>query len=240
MKKRKAISFLIVALCLCALVGTVWLVAAGYAETAMETMIRWGEDGTLTAFEAVVMDRVIPMLAGFGTSSLGLYLASRKMFKAIEKAKGKMDDATGEAVKTYETHNSMNQQLETFMENERKAAEAQRQAMKDEFAAIRKAAEAQRQAMKDEFAAMMSEQRASLAADRASMKRIEGKVDGIRRAEVAAFGATGELVKKGTATQIAHIIEDTEGTEVSSEQEGGEEHETAGTDGKAAEDQKTA
>lgn len=222
MKKRKAISFLIVALCLCALVGTVWLVAAGYAETAMETMIRWGEDGTLTAFEAVVMDRVIPMLAGFGTSSLGLYLASRKMFKAIEKAKGKMDDATGEAVKTYETHNSMNQQLETFMENERKAAEAQRQAMKDEFAA------------------MMSEQRASLAADRASMKRIEGKVDGIRRAEVAAFGATGELVKKGTATQIAHIIEDTEGTEVSSEQEGGEEHETAGTDGKAAEDQKTA
>lgn len=222
MKKRKAISFLIVALCLCALVGTVWLVAAGYAETAMETMIRWGEDGTLTAFEAVVMDRVIPMLAGFGTSSLGLYLASRKMFKAIEKAKGKMDDATGEAVKTYETHNSMNQQLETFMENERKAAEAQRQAMKDEFAA------------------MMSEQRASLAADRASMKRIEGKVDGIRRVEAAAFGATGELVKKGTATQIAHIIEDTEGTEVSSEQEGGDEHETAGTDGKAAGDQKTA
>lgn len=218
MKKEKNIRLLIAALCLCAVVGAVWLVAAGYAEAAMETLIRWGEDGTLTAFEAVMLDRVIPMLAGFGTSAFAFYLALKKKFKAIDRAKEQMDASTGEAVKTYGAHTAMNQRLETFMEEQRRANERQRQEMQEEFDA------------------MAREQRASLAADRASMRRIEGKVDGIRRVEAVAFGATGELVKNGTATQIVHIIEDTEGAEASPGPEGGEGREAVGDDGEAAEE----
>lgn len=220
MKKKKAISILILALSLCSLAcavtGAVWLVAAGYAEAALDAVIRWGEEGTLSAFEKVMMDRVIPMLSGFCVSAAGLYLSAKKMFKAIEKAKSNMDEATGEAVKTYEAHEAMNSRLETFMESERLAADAMRQAMKEEFDALAR------------------EQRESLAADRTAMKRIESKVDGMRSAARAAYGATGELVKNGTATRIAHIMEDTEGTEASPEQEGGAEDEVAGDDGQTA------
>lgn len=220
MKKKKVISILILALSLCSIgcaaAAAIWLIAAGYAEAAMEAVIRWGEDGTLTALENVMMNRVIPMLSGFCVSAAGLYLSARKMFKAIERAKSNMDDATCEAVRTYEAHEAMNSRLETFMERERMAADAMRQAMKEEFDALAR------------------EQRASLAADRTVMKRIEGKVDGMRSAAKAAYGATGELVRNGTATRIAYIMKETEGAEDSIEQEGGAEDEAAGDDGQTA------
>jgi len=219
---KKAIGLLTVALCLCALVGAVWLVAEGHAEAAVDTLICWGEDGTLSALEAVLMNRVIPMLAGFGTSAFALYLALKKKFKAIDAAKGQMDAATGQAVETYGTHVELNKQMKAFMERERLAAEEQRAAIKLEFDTLAR------------------EHRESLAADRGAMRRLEGKVDGMRRATRAAFGATGELVKNGTATRIAHIMEETEGAEASSEEGGDSREEALGDDAEAAEDAQTA
>ncbi len=220
MKRRKIITILIAALALNAVVGAVWLIAAGHAETAILTLIRWDEDGTMTAFERVMLDRVIPMVVGFAVAASALYVAMRKKFKVIDTAKGKIDEATAESVKTYGAHIDMNNKLETFMAEERKKSEAERLERKRDFEQLAR------------------EQKASLAADRANIRRLEGKVDGLRAMEEAAHGGSSELVKKGVATRIAEIRKSTEGTEISSE-EGGDVHEDGGDDGEATEDAET-
>lgn len=220
MKRRKVTLLLIAALCLNAMVGAVWLIATGHAETAILTLIRWNEDGTMNAFERLMFDRVIPMLVGFAVAASTLYIAIRKKFKVIDKAKEKIDEATAESVKTYGSHLDMNNKLETFMEEERRRNEEERLERKKDFEQLAR------------------EQRASLAADRANISRIEGKVDGLRAMEEVAHGGSSELVKKGVATQIAEIRKNTEGTEISSE-EGGDGHEDGGDDGEAAEDAET-
>ena len=220
MKNKKIITILIAALMLNAVVGAVWLIAAGHAETAILTLIRWNEDGTMNAFERLMFDRVIPMLVGFAAAASALYIAIRKKFKVIDKAKKKIDEATAESVKTYGSHLDMNNKLETFMAEERRRNEEERLERKKDFEQLAR------------------EQRASLAADRANIRRLEGKVDGLRAMEEAAHGGSSELVKKGVATQIAEIRKNTEGTEISSE-EGGDGHEAGGDDGEAAEDTET-
>ncbi len=220
MKNKTVITILIAALMLNAVVGAVWLIAAGHAEMAILTLIRWGEDGTMNAFERLMFDRVIPMVVGFAVAASTLYVAVRKKFKVIDGAKEQMDKATTESVKTYGAHLDMNNKLETFMEEERRKNEEERLERKKDF---------------DKLA---REQKASLAADRANIRRLEGKVDGLRAMEEAAHGGTSELVKKGVATQIAEIRKNIEGTEISSE-EGGDGHENGGDDGEAAEDAET-
>lgn len=220
MRGRKIITILIAVLALNAVVGAVWLIAAGHAETAILTLIRWNEDGTMTTFERVMLDRVIPMVVGFALSASALYVAMRKKFKVIDTAKGKIDEATAESVKTYGAHLDMNNKLETFMEEERRKNEEERLERKRDFERLAR------------------EQKASLAADRANIRRLEGKVDGLRAMEEAAHGGSSELVKKGVATRIAEIRKNTEGTEISSE-EGGDGHEDGGDDREAAEDAET-
>ena len=220
MKKRKIITILIAVLALNALVGAVWLIAAGHAETAILTMIRWNEDGTMNAFERLMLDRVIPMVVGFAVAASALYVAVRKKFKVIDKAKEKIDEATAESVKTYGSHLDMNNKLETFMEEERRKNEEERLARKRDFEQLAR------------------NQQESLAADRANIRRLEGKVDGLRAMEEAAHGGSSELVKKGVATQISEIRKNTEGAGSSSE-EGGDGHEDGGNDGEAAEDEET-
>lgn len=220
MKKRKVTLLLITALCLNAMVGAVWLIAAGHAETVILTLIRWNEDGTMNAFERLMLDRVIPMLVGFAVAASALYIAIRKKFKVIDKAKEKIDEATAESVKTYGSHLDLNNKLETFMAEERRKNEEERLERRKDFELLAR------------------EQRASLATDRANIRRLEGKVDGLRAMEEAAHGGTSELVKKGVATQIAEIRKNTEGTESSSE-EGGDGHEDGGDDGETAEDSET-
>jgi hypothetical protein len=220
MKNKKIITILIVVLMLNAVVGAVWLIAAGHAEMAILTLLRWDEDGTMTAFERVMLDRVIPMVVGFAVAASALYVAMRKKFKVIDTAKGKIDEATAESVKTYGAHEAMNNKLEIFMEEERRKSEEERLERKKDFEQLAR------------------EQRASLAADRANIRRLEGKVDGLRAMEEAAHGGSSELVKKGVATQISEIRKNTEGTEISSE-EGGDSHEDGGDDGEAAEDEET-
>ena len=144
----------------------------------------------------------------------------RKKFKMIDGAKEQMDKATSESVKTYGAHLDMNNKLETFMEEERRKNEEERLERKKDFEKLAR------------------EQKASLAADRANIRRLEGKVDGLRAMEEAAHGGTSELVKKGVATRIAEIRKSTEGKENSSE-EGGDGHEDGGDDGEAVEDSET-
>lgn len=220
MKTKKLIIILLAVLALNAVVGAVWLIAAGHAETAILTLIRWNEDGTMTAFERVMLDRVIPMVVGFALSASALYVAMRKKFKVIDTAKGKIDEATAESVKTYGAHLDMNNKLELFMAEERRKNEEERLERKKDFEQLAR------------------EQRASLAADRANIRRLEGKVDGLRAMEEAAHGGNSELVKKGVATRIAEIRKNTEGTEISSE-EGGDGHEDGGDDGETTEDAET-
>jgi hypothetical protein len=220
MKNKKIITILIAALMLNAVVGAVWLIAAGHAEMAILTLLRWNEDGTLSAFERVMLERVIPMVVGFAVAASALYVAMRKKFKLIDTAKGKIDEATAESVKTYGAHEAMNNKLEIFMEEERRKSEEERLERKRDFEQLAR------------------EQRDSLAADRANIRRLEGKVDGLRAMEEAAHGGTSELVKKGVATQISEIRKSTEGTEISSE-EGGDGREDGGDDGEAAEDAET-
>ena len=220
MRRKKIIIILMVALILNAVVGAVWLIAAGHAEAAILTLIRWNEDGTLTSFERVMLDRVIPMVVGFAVAASALYVAVRKKFKAIDAAKVKIDEATTESVKTYGAHEAMNNKLETFMEEERRKNEEERLERKKDFEQLAR------------------EQKVSLAADRANIRRLEGKVDGLRAMEEAAHGGSSELVKKGVATRISEIRKSTEGTEISSE-EGGDGHENSGDDGEAVEDAET-
>jgi len=220
MKNKTVITILIAALALNAVVGAVWLIAAGHAEMAILTLIRWNEDGTLNSFERVMLDRVIPMVVGFAVAASALYVAVRKKFKVIDKAKEKIDEATAESVKTYGAHLDMNNKLETFMAEERRKNEEERLERKKDFEKLAR------------------EQKASLAADRANIRRLEGKVDGLRAMEEAAHGGSSELVKKGVATQISEIRKKTEGAESSSE-EGGDGHENGGDDGEAAEDAET-
>lgn len=220
MRNKKIITIMLAALLLNAVVGAVWLIAAGHAETAILTLIRWNEDGTLNSFERVMLDRVIPMVVGFAVAASALYVAMRKKFKAIETAKEKIDEATTESVKTYGAHLAMNNKLETFMAEERRKNEEERLERKKDFEQLAR------------------EQKASLAADRANIRRLEGKVDGLRAMEEAAHGGSAELVKKGVATQISEIRKKTEGAESSSE-EGGDGHEAGGDDGEAAEDEET-
>ena len=218
--KKVTVCCLIAALMINAVVGAVWLIAAGHAEAAILTLIRWNEDGTLNSFERVMLDRVIPMVVGFAVAASALYVAVRKKFKAIDAAKGKIDEATAESVKTYGSHLDMNNKLEIFMEEERRKSEEERLERKKDFEQLAR------------------EQRASLAADRANIRRLEGKVDGLRAMEEAAHGGSSELVKKGVATRISEIRKSTEGTEISSE-EGGDGHEDGGDDGEATEDAET-
>jgi hypothetical protein len=220
MKNKKIITILVAALMLNAVVGAVWLIAAGHAEMAILTLLRWSEDGTMNAFEALMLERVIPMVVGFAVAASALYVAMRKKFKLIDTAKGKIDEATAESVKTYGSHLDMNNKLEIFMEEERRKSEEERLERKRDFEQL------------------VREQRDSLAADRANIRRLEGKVDGLRAMEEAAHGGTSELVKKGVATQISEIRKSTEGTEVSSE-EGGDRNEDGGDDGEATEDTET-
>ena len=217
---KKTVKIIIALLALNAVVGAVWLIAAGHAETAILTLIRWNEDGTMNAFERLMLDRVIPMVVGFAVAASALYVAVRKKFKMIDGAKEQMDKATSESVKTYGAHLDMNNKLETFMEEERRKNEEERLERKKDFEKLAR------------------EQKASLAADRANIRRLEGKVDGLRAMEEAAHGGTSELVKKGVATRIAEIRKSTEGKENSSE-EGGDGHEDGGDDGEAVEDSET-
>ncbi len=219
-KKGKGIALIVAAMFMCAIAGTVWLIAEGHATAAINTVIGWSDDGTIDAFEEVVIGDVIPMLAGIAAAVGGGIALLLPTLKKLNEAKKQMDAGTAQAVSTYGERVAMQGEMRMFIEEQRVAADEMRREQRESLEELKR------------------EQRESLASDRAAIKRIEGKVDGIRRVEAAAFGATGELVKKGTATQIVHIIEETEGAEAS-DTEGGGDDEADGDDDETAPDSET-
>lgn len=223
--KRKIVIVYTIALMLILLGIGIWLISAGHVETAIQALQRWGEDGTMDCIENWIIEVLIPML-GLIAAGAGATLAMLlPLLKKLKDAKKKLDEGTAEAVATYGERNEMMENMRSFMDEQRVSLEslrAEQRAIQEEHRAA--------------LAVMMEEQRASLTFDRIAIKRIEGKVDGLRRMEVAAAGATSELVKKGTVLQIAAICKETEG---GSEEEGGDARETVGDDNKAADDPET-
>ena len=183
--------------------GTVLLVSEGYVDAAIERIMAWGEDGTLERFQAFVETDLVPWCIGMLTAAGTVVAVLTPILIKLKNAKDKLDEGTEGAAKTYEAGVAQQATMKAFMEE-----------------------------MRQEMATLREEQRASLASDRAAVKRIEGKVDGMRRMEVAAFGASSELVRKGIASKVCHICKETECT---CEGEGGDEDETDGDDGEATE-----
>jgi BMFP domain-containing protein YqiC len=213
---RRTIGILIALCTAAALVGgAIWLVASGQATAAVDTVIGWGEDGTMDRVEAWVLEELFPMGARILGGAGALLAMVAPLLKKLKDAKQKLDEGTAEAVATYGERNQMQAEMKAFMKEQRLAMD---QLRREQMAAL---------------AEMMAEQRASLAADRAATKRIEGKVDGLRRMEEVAHTSSAELVKLGAATRITEICRQTEG-------EGGADHETDGDDEQAAEDAETA
>lgn len=213
---RRTLGILIALCAAAALVGgAVWLVASGQVTAAVDTVIGWGEDGTMDRVEAWVLDELLPMGARILGGAGALLAMIAPLLKKLNAAKQKLDEGTAEAVATYGERNKMQTEMQAFMSEQRLAMD---QLRREQRAAL---------------AEMMAEQRASLAADRAATKRIEGKVDGLRRMEEVAHTSSAELVKLGAATRITEICRQTEG-------EGGADHEADGDDEQAAEDAETA
>ena len=205
----------------CAVLGLVWMIASGNVELALETVIRWGEDGTMDNFEQVMVDHVIPLFIGIGVAAGGAIAALLPTINKLKEAKKQMDAGTEQAVSTYGERKAMNEQMETFMKKQRAENEALRREQRERLDAMEMA------------------QRDSLASDRAAIRRIEGKLDGLRSMELTAYDASSELVKKGAASRIREICAETEGAEELSGVEGGEGCEDGRDDGQAAEDTET-
>lgn len=213
---RRTLGILIALCAAAALVGgAVWLVASGQVTAAVDTVIGWGEDGTMDRVEAWVLDELLPMGARILGGAGALLAMVAPLLKKLKDAKQKLDEGTAEAVATYGERNKMQTEMQAFMIEQRLAMD---QLRREQRAAL---------------AEMMAEQRASLAADRAATKRIEGKVDGLRRMEEVAHTSSAELVKLGAATRITEICRQTEG-------EGGAGDEAEGDDEQTAEDEETA
>ena len=224
---RRTLGILIALCAAAALVGgAVWLVASGQVMAAIDTVIGWGEDGTMDRVEAWILDELLPMGARILGGAGALLAMVAPLLKQLNKAKQKLDEGTAEAVATYGERNKMQTEMQAFMSEQRLEMQAFMSERRLEMDQLRWE---QREAL----AQMMAEQRASLAADRAATKRIEGKVDGLRRMEEVAHTSSAELVKLGAATRITEICRQTEG-------EGGADHEADGDDGQAAEDEETA
>lgn len=187
--------------------GTILLVSEGYVDMAMERIMSWGEDGTLERFQAFVETELVPWCIGMLAAAGAVVAALTPILIKLKNAKEKLDEGTDGAAKTYEAGMAQQATMQAFMEE-----------------------------MRRDFTELKQEQRASLAADRASIRRIEEKVDGVRRMEVAAFGASSELVKKGVASKVYHICEE---TECSGTTEGGDGHEIGRDDGEATEEEET-
>lgn len=184
--------------------GAVYLISAGHVEAAINTMHRWGEDGTLERFRVFVEEKLPPILiaAGFG---IGTVLAALlPVIKKIKLASSKFDEGTRVSVKTADLAESSREEMRAFIEEMRVREDARIAAQK---------------AMLEGF---INEIRADTAAEHAKTRRIQGDVRKLVRIEMLAHGADEALVKKGVASEIAGIA--------NLEEKGGESDEEAGGD----------
>lgn len=222
-KKHGALLWVLAAVILIAVLGTVYLIGAGYAEAAIHTVIRWGEDGTLDRVEVFIEEKLPPILIAAGIGVGTILAALLPVIAKVRKASEQLDTGTKVSVKTADLAEASRQEMKEHSE----AMDKRLTAFMGEMQAREDARAAEQKATLDAF---MKEMRADTAAERAKTRRIEGGVSKLMRMEVLAHGASEALVKKGVASEIATIASEPDA------EEGGDEHdEGEGHDGEAAE-----
>lgn len=202
-KKGKALVIVLLIVALLDLVlGAAYLTATGRMQVAIETVMRWGEDGTLDRVGAFIEEKLPPILIAAGCAVGTILAALLPVIAKVKKASEQLDTGTKVSVKTAELAEStraemlehdmeMNNRMELFMCEQRNTMESFMQSQSEMLAGFMKD-------MKDDAAG-----------ERAKTGRIENGVGKLIRMEKLAHGAEEELVKKGVASEIARITEET-------------------------------
>lgn len=202
-KKGKALIIVLLIVTLLDLVlGAVYLTATGRMQVAIETVMRWGEDGTLTRVGVFIEETLPPIIISAGVGVGAILAALLPVIKKLKDASQQMDHGTKISVKTAELAESareemlehdmeMNNRMELFMCEQRNTMES--------FI----------QSQSEVLSAFMRDMKADAAGERAKTGRIENGVGKLIRMEKLAHGAEEELVKKGVASEIARITEET-------------------------------
>lgn len=202
-KKGKALIIVLLIVTLLDLVlGAVYLTATGRMQVAIETVMRWGEDGTLTRVGVFIEETLPPIIISAGVGVGAILAALLPVIKKLKDASQQMDHGTKISVKTAELAESareemlehdmeMNNRMELFMCEQRNTMES--------FI----------QSQSEVLSGFMRDMKADAAGERAKTGRIENGVGKLIRMEKLAHGAEEELVKKGVASEIARITEET-------------------------------
>lgn len=202
-KKGKALIIVLLIVTLLDLVlGAVYLTATGRMQVAIETVMRWGEDGTLARVGVFIEETLPPIIISAGVGVGAILAALLPVIKKLKDASQQMDHGTKISVKTAELAESaraemlehdmeMNNRMELFMCEQRNTMESFMQSQSEVLSGF------------------MRDMKADAAGERAKTGRIENGVGKLIRMEKLAHGAEEELVKKGVASEIARITEET-------------------------------
>ena len=236
-KKSKALTVVLVvalAVILAAVAAMVYLVGAGYADEAIRTVARWGEDGTLDNVAMYIQEKLPPILIAAGTT-VGMVLSTViPVMKKVRTASEQLDKGTSVSVKTAELAESAREE----MREHSKAMDARLEAFMGEAQAREDARAEEQRAVLEGFINKLS---ADVAAEHDKTRRIEGGVGKLVRMEMLAHGADENLVKKGVANEIACIAGMTDENSADGEddaEEGGDaDEENNRADGEAIENQ---
>ncbi len=202
-KKGKAlIMVLLIAVLLDLALGAVYLIATGRMQTAIETVLRWGEDGTAERIGVFIEETLPPIIISAGVGVGAILVALLPVIKKLKDASQQMDHGTKISVKTAELAESARaEMLEHDMEMENR--------MELFMCEQRNAMESFMQSQGEVLSGFMRDMKADAAGERAKTGRIENGVGKLIRMEKLAHGAEEELVKKGVASEIARITEET-------------------------------
>ncbi len=216
-KGRALIVVLLIAVLLDLALGAVYLIATGRMQTAIETVLRWGEDGTAERIGVFIEETLPPIIISAGVGVGAILAALLPVIGKLKTASQQMDNGTKLSVKTAELAESaraemtehgleLDLRMERFMEEQRNT-----------------------------LATFMEDMKRDASGERAKTGRIEDGVGKLIRMEKLAHGAEEELVKKGVASEIARITE-----EKSEEKEEESCDEDAGDDSEADQNEKNA
>lgn len=201
MKKKVWVTVIVAVSTVGVLLSGVFLIGAGYAEKALDTVIRWGEDGTLDQAESFIRDELPPLLIAAGAATAAVVAALHSVIKKIREASENFDKATKENVKSVELSTEAREEMTAH----NAAMEKRMIAFMSEIQTREEARAAEQRATLDAF---MKEMRADAASERAKTRRIEGGVNKLVRMEVLAHGADDGLVKKGVANEISKVADE--------------------------------
>ncbi|MBO5110537.1 MAG: hypothetical protein J6D21_07460 [Clostridia bacterium] len=202
-KKGKALIIVLLIVTLLDLVlGMVYLTATGRMQVAIETVMRWGEDGTLTRVGVFIEETLPPIIISAGVGVGAILAALLPVIKKLKDASQQMDHGTKISVKTAELAESAREEM---LEHDMEMINRMELFMCEQ----RNTMESFIQSQSEVLSGFMRDMKADAAGERAKTGRIENGVGKLIRMEKLAHGAEEELVKKGVASEIARITEET-------------------------------